>query len=76
MTNGVLRTPVCALLGCEVPIVLAGLGGVARSELGLTGPKLHIWAFAGTKGDHLGPSIALRHMTTFSAVKLNPCRSG
>jgi nitronate monooxygenase len=28
-----LRTPVCDLLGCEVPIVLAGMGGVARSEL-------------------------------------------
>jgi nitronate monooxygenase len=28
-----LDTPVCALLGCEVPVVLAGMGGVARSEL-------------------------------------------
>jgi nitronate monooxygenase len=28
-----LHTPVCDLLGCEVPIVLAGMGGVARSEL-------------------------------------------
>lgn len=28
-----LHTPVCSLLGCEVPIVLAGMGGVARSEL-------------------------------------------
>jgi nitronate monooxygenase len=28
-----LRTPVCDLLGCDVPIVLAGMGGVARSEL-------------------------------------------
>jgi len=28
-----LQTPVCALLGCEVPVVLAGMGGVARSEL-------------------------------------------
>ena len=28
-----LRTPVCELLGCDVPIVLAGMGGVARSEL-------------------------------------------
>jgi nitronate monooxygenase len=28
-----LRTPVCELLGCEVPVVLAGMGGVARSEL-------------------------------------------
>lgn len=28
-----LRTPLCDLLGCEVPILLAGMGGVARSEL-------------------------------------------
>ncbi len=28
-----LHTPVCSLLGCEVPIVLAGMGGVSRSEL-------------------------------------------
>ena len=28
-----LRTPVCALLGCDYPVVLAGMGGVARSEL-------------------------------------------
>ncbi|MBI1172534.1 nitronate monooxygenase [bacterium] len=28
-----LHTPVCTLLGCDVPIVLAGMGGVARSEL-------------------------------------------
>ncbi|MGA9796756.1 MAG: DUF6306 domain-containing protein [Rhizomicrobium sp.] len=28
-----LHTPVCDLLGCEHPIVLAGMGGVARSGL-------------------------------------------
>lgn len=28
-----LHTPLCNLLGCEVPILLAGMGGVARSEL-------------------------------------------
>lgn len=28
-----LHTPVCDLLGCEYPLVLAGMGGVARSEL-------------------------------------------
>jgi nitronate monooxygenase len=28
-----LKTPVCELLGCDVPVVLAGMGGVARSEL-------------------------------------------
>jgi nitronate monooxygenase len=35
MMDGVerLRTPLCDLLGCDVPILLAGMGGVARSEL-------------------------------------------
>lgn len=28
-----LHTPVCDLLGCDVPILLAGMGGVARSDL-------------------------------------------
>lgn len=29
----VLRTPLCDRLGCDVPILLAGMGGVARSDL-------------------------------------------
>lgn len=28
-----LRTPICERLGCDVPILLAGMGGVARSDL-------------------------------------------
>jgi len=28
-----LKTPLCDLLGCDVPILLAGMGGVARAEL-------------------------------------------
>lgn len=32
-TAAILHRPVCGLLGCELPIVLAGMGGVARSEL-------------------------------------------
>jgi nitronate monooxygenase len=31
--NSSLHTPVCDLLGCDYPIVLAGMGGVARSGL-------------------------------------------
>ena len=31
--QGELHTPVCDILGCAHPIVLAGMGGVARSEL-------------------------------------------
>ena len=33
MSNHRLHTPVCSLLGCDVPILLAGMGGVARSDL-------------------------------------------
>lgn len=33
MTGTRLHTPVCTLLGCDLPILLAGMGGVARSEL-------------------------------------------
>src|SRR5207244_3029736 len=28
-----LRTPVCDVLGCDYPIISAGMGGVARAEL-------------------------------------------
>lgn len=31
--SSVLHRPVCDLLGCTYPLVLAGMGGVARSEL-------------------------------------------
>lgn len=30
---GTLRTSLCDLLGCEYPVILAGMGGVARAEL-------------------------------------------
>jgi nitronate monooxygenase len=33
MTKGPLHTPVCSLLGCDLPILQAGMGGVARAEL-------------------------------------------
>lgn len=29
----ILHTPLCDLLGCRYPLILAGMGGVARSEL-------------------------------------------
>jgi nitronate monooxygenase len=32
-TVALLQTPLCKLLGCEVPVLLAGMGGVARWEL-------------------------------------------
>ena len=31
--RALLRTPLCDLLGCDLPILLAGMGGVSRWEL-------------------------------------------
>ncbi|MEG0149650.1 MAG: nitronate monooxygenase [Comamonas sp.] len=31
--SSMLRTPLCELLGCRLPLILAGMGGVARAEL-------------------------------------------
>jgi len=33
MTGTRLRTPLCGLLGCDLPIVLAGMAGISRAEL-------------------------------------------
>lgn len=33
LKNKPIHTPLCSLLGCDVPILLAGMGGVARWEL-------------------------------------------
>ena len=41
------RTEVCDLLGCDYPIVLAGMGGVARSELALAVTKAGGFGFLG-----------------------------
>jgi nitronate monooxygenase len=45
--NPTLHTPVCDLLGCESPIVLAGMGGVARSELVTAVTKAGSFGFLG-----------------------------
>ena len=42
-----LRTEVCDLLGCDYPIVLAGMGGVARSKLALAVTKAGGFGFLG-----------------------------
>lgn len=42
-----LRTPLCGLLGCEVPILLAGMGGVARWELAAAVAKAGGFAMLG-----------------------------
>lgn len=42
-----LRTPLCDLLGCEVPVLLAGMGGVARSELAVAVARAGGYAMLG-----------------------------
>lgn len=42
-----LRTAVCGLLGCDHPIILAGMGGVARSELALAVTRAGGFGFLG-----------------------------
>src|SRR5215472_9534244 len=43
----VLRTKICDLLGCDYPVVLAGMGGVARSELALAVTRAGGFGFVG-----------------------------
>lgn len=45
--NRTLHTPVCDLLGCELPIVLAGMGGVSRSDLVLAVTRAGGFGFLG-----------------------------
>jgi nitronate monooxygenase len=42
-----LQTPVCELLGCDVPVILAGMGGVARCELAAAVSEAGGFAFLG-----------------------------
>lgn len=42
-----LHTPLCDLLGCRVPILLAGMGGVARAELAAAVAKAGGYAMLG-----------------------------
>jgi nitronate monooxygenase len=44
---GKLRTPVCALLGCDYPILQAGMGGVARAELVTAVSRAGAYGFLG-----------------------------
>jgi nitronate monooxygenase len=48
MTNARdLHTPLCDLLGCRYPILQAGMGGVARSELVVAVTKAGGYGFLG-----------------------------
>jgi len=55
-----LRTEACNLLGCEHPIVLAGMGGVARSELVIAVTRAGGFGFLGMVRE--SPSLIRREV--------------
>jgi nitronate monooxygenase len=55
-----LRTEACDLLGCEHPIVLAGMGGVARSELVIAVTRAGGFGFLGMVRE--SPSLIRREV--------------
>lgn len=61
-----LRTPLCDLLGCEVPVLLAGMGGVARSELAVAVAKAGGFAMLGM----------VRESPDLIAAEVAACRAG
>ena len=67
MASHNLRTPICERLGCDVPILLAGMGGVARSDLVVA------VAQAGGYGMLVGPAATKAEIEDFrKAVLANP----
>jgi nitronate monooxygenase len=56
--SSALHTAICDLLGCDYPIVLAGMGGVARSELALAVTQAGGFGFLGMVRE---PPELIRH---------------
>ena len=50
-----LRTPLCDLLGCRVPILLAGMGGVSHWELAAAVAKAGGYPMLGMVREDLSP---------------------
>jgi len=55
-----LRTEACNRLGCEHPVVLAGMGGVARSELVIAVTRAGGFGFLGMVRE--SPSLIRREV--------------
>ena len=83
--GGHLCTRVCDLLDCRYPVVLAGMGGVARSELvaaitnaggfGFLGmvrepPSRELGCAEGTRGGHLPRHSRVREVLSNAVRKL------
>jgi nitronate monooxygenase len=65
-----LRTGVCELLGCDYPIVLAGVGGVARSELALAVTRAGGFGFLGMVRE--SPQLIRREVETIRRETSKP----
>jgi len=65
-----LRTPLCDLLGCEVPVMLAGMGGVARSELAAAVAEAGGYAQLGMVRED--PALIAREVAALRAATARP----
>jgi nitronate monooxygenase len=65
-----LRTSVCTILGCDVPIVLAGMGGPARSELVAAVSNAGGYGFLGMVRE--SPELITREIAAVRALTSRP----
>ena len=65
-----LRTPRCDLLGCEVPVLLAGMGGVARAELAAAVARAGGYAMLGMVRED--PDLIEAEITAYRAATDRP----
>lgn len=69
-TTSPLHTPLCDLLGCEVPVLLAGMGGVARWELAAAVANAGGYAMLGMVRED--PALIGREVTALRAATDRP----
>lgn len=65
-----LRTPLCDLLGCELPVLLAGMGGVARAELAVAVAQADGFAMLGMVRE--SPELIEAEIRAFRAATDKP----
>jgi nitronate monooxygenase len=65
-----LRTPLCDILGCEVPILQAGMGGPARHELAVAVARAGGFGMLGMVRE--SPNLIVREVKALQAVTNRP----
>ena len=68
--EGPLHTPLCDLLGCNVPILLAGMGGVSRWELAAAVANAGAYATLGMVRED--PDLIAREVTALRSATDRP----